>query len=235
MNLLIVGHGRMGRLVETYAGAHGLTVVGVLDDEAGWTTFAEGQYDQAEVAIDFSFPRSVRPNLERLAARGVSAVIGTTGWQEDEPSLRDLVAGAGIGVLAAANFSLGMHVFRAIVEQAAWQFALLEDVGAWIHETHHAAKRDAPSGTAVVLAAAMKQAGYGRSIDMASTRAGWVPGTHVVGFDGAADTVTLTHTVRDRAVFAHGALEAARWLRGRQGWFGIDDMFNEFVRNADRT
>jgi 4-hydroxy-tetrahydrodipicolinate reductase len=225
----------MGRLVEAYAGAHGFSVAGVIDNEAAWATLGDGQYDRADVAIDFTYPESVRPNLERLASRGVNVVIGTTGWQQDEPVLRELVAEASIGVLAAANFSLGMHVFRAIVEQAARQFALLDDVGAWIHEMHHAAKKDAPSGTALVLARAMEQAGYSRPIDMAHTRAGWMPGTHVVGFDGAADSVTLTHTVRDRAVFAHGALEAARWLRGRRGWFGIDDMFSEFVRTTDST
>jgi 4-hydroxy-tetrahydrodipicolinate reductase len=100
-------------------------------------------------------------------------------------------------------------------------------VGAWIHEAHHSAKKDAPSGTALMLKAAMERAGYARPIDVSSARAGSIPGTHVVGFDGLADTVTLTHTVRDRAVFAHGALEAAKWLKGRSGWFGIGDMIGK--------
>ena len=225
MNILIVGHGRMGRLVGQHAGAHGCAVAGIIDDESGWAAFEQGQFDGAEVAIDFTFPEAVRANLPRLAARGVNAVIGTTGWQADEAHLRRVAAGAGIGVLAAANFALGMHVFRAAVEQAARGFVSLEGVGAWIHETHHAAKKDAPSGTAILLRSSMEAAGYRRAIDVASTRAGSVPGTHEVGFDGPAETVTLTHTVRDRAVFAHGALEAAKWLRGRQGWFGIEDMF----------
>jgi len=225
VNILIVGHGRMGRLVEAHAAAHGCGVAGIIDDESGWAAFDQGHFDAAEVAIEFSYPEAVRPNLARLAARGTNAVIGTTGWHADEAGVKQIAADAGIGVLAAANFALGMHVFRAVVEEAARRFAALEDVGAWIHETHHAAKKDAPSGTALLLQQVMDAAGYGRPIDVSSTRAGSFPGTHVVGFDGPAETVTLTHAVRDRAVFAHGALQAAKWLRGRQGWYGIGDMF----------
>src|SRR5262249_26238798 len=153
--------------------------------------------------------------------------VGTTGWQAHEAQLRDTATKAGIGVLASANFSIGMNIFKAAVEEAARRFAGQADVGAWIHECHHSAKKDAPAGTALMLKAAMERAKYGRHIDVSSTRAGSIPGTHVVGFDGLADTVTLTHTVRDRAVFAHGALEAAKWLKGRTGWFTIDDMIGK--------
>ena len=225
MNILIVGHGRMGRLVEQHASAHGCAVVGVVDDEQGWSAFDDGRYDAADVAVEFTFPDAVRPNVTRLAARRKNVVIGTTGWQHDEADLRRMAADAGIGVLAAANFALGMHVFRSVVERAACGFAALEDVGAYIHETHHVAKKDAPSGTALLLKAALEAGGFPRTIDVAATRVGFVPGTHEVGFDGPAETVTLRHTVRDRAVFAHGALEAAKWLRGRRGWFGVGDMF----------
>ncbi len=224
MNILIVGHGRMGRLVEQHATAHGCTVVGVVDDEQGWSAFDTGRYDAADVAIEFTLPEAVKPNVTRLAARRRSVVIGTTGWQDDEAGLRRVAEEAGIGVLAAANFALGMHVFRSIVEQAARRFAALDDVGAYIHETHHAAKKDAPSGTALLLKKAMEAGGFTRAIDVAASRVGFVPGTHEVGFDGPAETVALRHTVRDRAVFAHGALEAARWLHGKRGWFGLDDM-----------
>jgi 4-hydroxy-tetrahydrodipicolinate reductase len=105
----------------------------------------------------------------------------------------------------------------------------MEDVGAWIHETHHHAKKDAPSGTALMLKRAMEHAGYEKRIDVSSTRAGAFPGTHEVGFDALTETVTLTHAVRDRAVFAHGALEAARWIKDRQGWFTMDDMLKDWV------
>ena len=99
-----------------------------------------------------------------------------------------------------------------------------EEFGAWIHETHHAAKIDAPSGTALALRQDMVAHGYTRPIDMASTRVGAAPGTHTVGFDGPSETITLTHTTRDRATFARGALEAARWVHGRHGWFSMRDV-----------
>ena len=103
-------------------------------------------------------------------------------------------------------------------------FARYDDFGSWIHEGHHAAKQDAPSGTALALRNAMQGAGYARDIDMSSTRAGRMPGMHTVGYDGPFDTVTLTHTARDRATFARGALEAARWVSGRRGWFSMRDV-----------
>src|SRR5262249_11763945 len=129
-----------------------------------------------------------------------------------------------IGVIAAANFSLGMHIFRAVVERAAALFGARGDVGAWIHESHHSGKKDAPSGTALLLRAAMERGGFTRAVDVSSPGAGTLPRTHPVGLEGTSEMVTLTHEVRDRAVFAHGALEAAKWLKGRRGWFTIQDM-----------
>ena len=223
MRILIIGHGRMGKLIESLAPEHACEVAGIAEIQ---TPLAEvlGEAGPVDVAIDFSHAESVRQNLTALAARKISVVVGTTGWQDVEPELRAIAKDAGIGVLASANFSIGMNVFRILVEQAAARYSALADVGAWIQEAHHAAKKDAPSGTALLLLAAMREAGYTAAIDVSSTRAGHIPGTHVVGFDGTAETVTLTHTVRDRAVFAHGALEAAKWLKGRRGWFSMRDM-----------
>jgi 4-hydroxy-tetrahydrodipicolinate reductase len=130
-------------------------------------------------------------------------------------------------VIAAANFSLGMALFRMIVADAARRFAAQQDFGAWIHELHHSGKKDAPSGTALMIKSAMEQSGYARPIDVSSTRAGSIPGTHIIGFDGPAEAITLTHEVRDRSVFAHGALAAARWLQGRRGWFSVEDMVGQ--------
>ena len=102
--------------------------------------------------------------------------------------------------------------------------------GAWIHEAHHAAKRDAPSGTALMLRDTMTDAGFDRPIDMSSTRAGTIPGVHTIGFDAASDTIELTHTARDRKGFAAGALVAAQWIVGRRGWYSMVDV----IRNANR-
>jgi 4-hydroxy-tetrahydrodipicolinate reductase len=223
MRILIVGHGKMGRLIEQLAPSHECEVAGIaeIDRPVAEAMASAGSID---VAIDFSQPDAVVGNLTALAGRGINVVVGTTGWRAHEADLRRVVDKAGIGVLAAANFSLGVHVFARVVAEAARRFGAIEDFGAFVHETHHAAKKDAPSGTALMLRDAMVEAGYTRPIDMASTRVGSVPGTHVVGFDASAETVTLTHTVRDRAVLAHGALEGARWLAGRHGWFTMRDM-----------
>ena len=226
MKILLIGHGKMGRLLEQLAPEHGCDVAGIAEVDRPVTAVLDALPDGADVAIDFSQPDAVLDNLQALAARRVSVVIGTTGWQAQETDMRAIAGRAGIGVLAAANFSLGMHVFALVVEQAARRFGTLNVVGAWIHEAHHAAKKDAPSGTALMLKRVMEDAGYQAGIDMSSTRAGSIPGMHEVGFDGPSETVTLTHTVRDRAVFAHGALEAARWLNGRSGWFTMRDMIS---------
>ncbi len=213
----------MGRLVESLAAAHGCEIAGVVTSASG----ADAWVAPADVAVDFSVGPAVRANVIRLAERRLNAVIGTTGWEDDEAACREVASRAGIGVIAAPNFAVGMHVFRGVVEQAARLFAGQPDVGAWIHERHHAAKKDAPSGTALMLRRAMADRGYARPIDVSATRAGSIPGTHVVGFDAPAEAVTLTHEVRDRAVFAHGALEAAKWVHGRRGWFTMSDWLGE--------
>jgi 4-hydroxy-tetrahydrodipicolinate reductase len=225
VRILLIGHGKMGQLVERHAPEHGCVIAGIAEVDRPLADAAHTA-GAVDVAIDFSQPDAVAGNLRALADLGLSVVVGTTGWQDREAELRDVAARAGIGVFAAANFSMGMHVFAAVVAEASRRFAPLDGIGAAIHETHHAAKKDAPSGTALMLQRVMAEAGYQRRIDMACTRAGYAPGTHVISFDGPAETVTLTHTVRDRAVFAHGALEAAKWLKGRRGWFGMHDMMN---------
>ncbi len=224
MRLLLVGHGRMGRLVEALAPDYGFAVAGIVTEAAGPEGIARAGVGLVDAAIDFTRPEAVPRNLPQLAARGISTVIGTTGWQAREAEMREVAAGAGIGVVASANFSMGMQLFQMLAEEAARRFGPRPEFGAWIHEIHHAAKLDAPSGTALMLEGAMRASGYTATIDVAASRAGSVPGTHTIGFDGPTETITLTHTVRDRAVFAHGALEAARWVVGRKGWFGVRDV-----------
>ena len=226
MRLLVVGNGRMGRLVATHAPACGFEVAGLLDraaNEGGAGVTAE-RCRGIDVAVDFSTPEATLATAPRLAARGVSLVIGTTGWLGREAELREAVDRAGVGAVVAANFSLGANVLDALTEEAARLLAGSGAYGAFIHEAHHAAKKDAPSGTALMLRRALERGGWGRPVDVSSTRAGSIPGTHTVGFDGPAETVALVHTVRDRATFAHGALAAARWVVGRRGWFGMRDV-----------
>ena len=227
MRVLLLGHGRMGQLVESLAASYDATIAGVIDEHSGERAIADGRFGDVDVAIDFTLAEAVPRNLPQLAQRKINVVIGTTGWQMHEAALRDVAKQAGIGVLAASNFSLGMNVFALAVEAASRQFAKHPEFGAWIHEAHHVMKKDAPSGTALTLKAAMEKAGYDRAIDVSSTRVGSVPGTHTVGFDGPSETIEFTHTVRDRAVFARGALTAAKWLVGKRGWFSVRDMLRE--------
>lgn len=221
MRALIVGYGRMGRLVESLCPEYGVAVAGIVDvAEAG----APESWPAADVAIDFSTAEALPANLRRLAARSVNVVIGTTGWAAYEAEARRVVSEARIGVVAAPNFALGVNLFAALVERAAELLQPQAGFGAFIHEAHHAAKLDAPSGTALLLEAALREGGYNRPIDVSSTRAGSIPGTHTIGFDAAGETITLTHTARDRSGFARGALEAARWVQGRSGWFTMRDV-----------
>lgn len=224
MRLLLVGYGRMGKLVERLAPEYGFDVVGRLDDTNNIGGAGIPSAPDADVAVEFSIPSAVAENLPKLAARRMNVVIGTTGWHEQEGKMKKIAADAGIGVVAASNFSLGVALFQSLAEHAAKMFAPYPQYGAWIHEIHHSAKKDAPSGTAITLQQAMKEAGYTHNIDMASSRAGSVPGTHTVGFDGPFETITMTHSNRDRAAFAQGALQAAKWVHGKRGWFTIRDV-----------
>ena len=227
MRVLLLGHGRMGQLVESLAPLYGATVAGVIDEHSGDRAIADGTFGPVDVAIDFTLAEAVPRNLPQLAERGINVVIGTTGWQAHEAVMRDVATRAGIGVLAASNFSLGMNLFQLVIEEAARRFAAHEEFGAWLHEAHHAMKKDAPSGTAMTLKKGMEGAGYTRPIDVSSARAGSIPGTHTIGFDGPSETIELTHTVRDRAVFARGALVAAKWLVGKRGWYSMRDMLEK--------
>jgi 4-hydroxy-tetrahydrodipicolinate reductase len=219
--LLIVGYGRMGKLVESLSPEFGVDVAGTVDiAEAA----APQKWPQADVAVDFSIADAVPENAKRLAERRMNIVIGTTGWGGREAEVRRIVEDAQIGVVAAPNFALGVNLFVALAERAAQLFGSQSGFGAWIYEAHHAAKRDAPSGTALLLEAAMKEHAFTRPIDVSSTRAGSIPGTHTIGFDAPGETITLTHTARDRSGFARGALEAARWVHGRKGWFTMKDV-----------
>lgn len=217
MRLLIVGYGKMGRLVDQMATEQGLDVVGRVDE-------GRDEWAPADVAIDFTTADALARNFPKYLAQRLPVVIGTTGWASHAARFHADAARVGLGVVASANFSIGVNIFQLVVTEAARLMRQQTQYGAWIHEMHHAAKRDAPSGTALLLRDAMVEAGYGRNIDVSSARAGSIPGTHVVGFDGPSDTIELTHAARDRRGFAGGALVAARWIQGRRGWFTMADV-----------
>jgi 4-hydroxy-tetrahydrodipicolinate reductase len=217
VKLLIVGYGKMGRLVDQLALDQGIEVVGRVDE-------GRDEWAAADVAIDFTTAEALVRNFPKYLEQRLPVVIGTTGWSAQAGAFRQSAEQAGLGVVASANFSIGVNIFQLVVNEAARLMTQQPDYGAWIHESHHITKRDAPSGTAILLRDSMLSVGYGRAIDMASTRAGAIPGTHTVGFDGPSDTIELTHAARDRRGFASGALVAARWIQGRRGWFTMTDV-----------
>jgi 4-hydroxy-tetrahydrodipicolinate reductase len=222
VTILIVGYGKMGRMIDQLAAEQGITVAGRVDE-------GRDQWAPADVAIDFSVASALAANFPRYVERRLPVVIGTTGWGEHADALKATAAAAGLGVVASANFSIGVNIFQMVAAEAARLMQTQPQYGAWLHEAHHAAKRDAPSGTALLLRDAMVAAGFDRPIDISSTRAGAIPGVHTVGFDAASDTIELTHTARDRRGFAAGALVAAGWLVGKSGWYSMMDV----LRNAD--
>jgi 4-hydroxy-tetrahydrodipicolinate reductase len=217
--LLLVGHGRMGRLVESLAPEYGFEVAGIVTG----TPSAAPAWPAADVAIDFSVAAAVPSTVARMVKSGTPIVIGTTGWQASEEQIR-LAADSVIGVVAAPNFAIGVNVFLAVVERLGSLMAAQPSFDAWIHELHHAAKKDAPSGTALAIERRLREHGYSRDVPIASTRAGAIPGTHTLGFDSSSETITLTHQARDRAAFARGALVAAQWIDGKRGWFSMSDV-----------
>jgi 4-hydroxy-tetrahydrodipicolinate reductase len=220
LKILIVGYGRMGRMIEELAVAEGFEIAGRVDQ-------GRDEWADADVAIDFSTADALLSNFNQYLSRRMAAVIGTTGWNAHLDRVRAEAARAGIGVVASGNFSIGVNVFELIVAEAARRMSAQPQFGAWIHEIHHAAKRDAPSGTALLLRDAMLAVGFDRPIDLSSARAGMIPGTHTVGFDSASDTIELIHRARDRRGFASGALLAARWIHGRTGWFNMRDVLEQ--------
>jgi 4-hydroxy-tetrahydrodipicolinate reductase len=177
--------------------------------------------------VEFTTPDAAPDNLRRLAALGVNSVVGTTGWHEHLPGIHETVAKSGTGLVWSPNFSVGVNIFIQVVAEAAALFANQEEYEAWGWEIHHSAKKDAPSGTLKKLAEEMRASGYARSVSLSANRAGAHPGTHEIGFDCAADTITLRHTARSRDAFARGALRAARWIAGKKGVFEFREILGE--------
>jgi len=226
MKLAIVGYGKMGRLIEQLAPEFGFTVGPKLDEynNAGFVAVTADNFRGVDVAVEFSTPETAVGNIERIASLGVNLVVGTTGWLDKLDYVRTVVERTGIGLVWSPNYSVGMNVFFRVVAEAARLFADQDDYGAWAWEIHHVTKKDAPSGTLLKLLEEMRKAGYARAVDLSSNRAGRHPGTHEIGFDSIADTITLRHTARSREGLARGALKAAQWVVGKKGFFEFSEV-----------
>ncbi len=217
-NLAIVGYGKMGRLIDQLAHEYGFTVTARVDVDRNESL------DGADVAVEFSVPSSVVGNVAKVAAAGIPIVVGTTGWLDHLEEVKAIVAKNDSALVWSPNFSVGVNVFTRLVAEAARLLQNEKEYGAWAWEIHHSTKKDAPSGTLLKLVEQMRAAGFDRTIDTSSSRAGAHPGTHEIGFDSAADTITLRHTARSRDGFARGALKAAQWIIGRKGCYEFSDV-----------
>ncbi len=232
MKIALIGHGAMGQLVEQLVREAGDEIGAILTSrDAASNTVDEiaAALKSHDVAIDFSVGNAVLRNVEACARAGVVLVEGTTGWKDDIAEVRRIVAEHDGALVYGANFSIGVNVFYKMVAQAAKLMSQLEGYEAFMEEQHHSRKRDVPSGTALKLKDLMSEH-IKADIPIASTRAGKIPGTHRVGFDSAADQITLTHTARSRAGFAGGALLAARWIVGQKGVFEFSEVIDEILQ-----
>ena len=243
MRLALVGHGRMGQEVGALAREEGHEIVAIL---GRGSLLSKEALEGADAVVEFTVPESAPEVLIRLAATGVPVVNGTTGWDQDRARARTAVETHGPALLHSPNFSLGVALFRRWVAVAARALEGLPDYDVALHETHHTGKADAPSGTARLLAETILSAtptkgrwalfpGAGSEegvldpsvLRVSAARVGRVPGTHDVIIDGPDDQILLRHTARTRRGFARGALEAARWLQGRNGFFTLDDLLDD--------
>lgn len=212
----------MGQRLDAMAAGYGLDVCARLDEP-----FDAADLSGADVAVDFSHGESVARSVSVCLGAGVPIVVGTTGWDDRRSDVLRSVEEQGGALIHAANFSVGVALFFRVIAQAAEQFAQA-GYSAFMEEHHHAAKRDAPSGTALHVKRIVDEA-YGDDLPVAVVRAGHIPGTHRVGFDSAADQILLSHEARTRDGFADGALRAARWIVGKRGVFAFADVLDDVL------
>jgi 4-hydroxy-tetrahydrodipicolinate reductase len=231
MRIALLGYGKMGRMVETIAAREGWEVNPILDidDNVSGSGITRTSMQGVDVAIDFSQPEAVMPNIEAAAKAGVNLVVGTTGWLKEIARVERMVLESGIGLVYGANFSVGMNLYFEIISKAAQIVGKIPQYDPYLFEEHHNAKKDAPSGTALKILELMRPYLNNPNPSVACVRAGSIPGTHVVGFDSEADTIILEHRARNRQGFAEGAIMAARWVQGKRGFYDFRHVFSEIL------
>jgi len=225
MKILVLGRGKTGSLVAEVAHQRGHEVdVLCAADNPGGSALTASRLAEIAVVIDFTTPHAVLSNIGACARTGKNMVVGTTGWYGEIPRVQKLVHDAGIGLLYAANFSVGVNLFLEIAKTAS--AALQHEYSGQIFERHHIQKKDAPSGTALALQRIVKDAS-GKELEITSFREGEVVGLHELVFDSASDKIYLCHDAKSRRGFAEGAVRAAEWLVGRKGFFDFKDVWRE--------
>ncbi len=229
LNLALWGHGKMGSAVARIAPERGfdLRLILTIESNPEGVAISEENFRGIDVAIDFTQPDVVVNNIRRVAALGVSLVVGTTGWNDRFAEVEKIVAESGMGLVHAANFSIGVQLFYRLAREAAKIFAPYSMYEPYIVEAHHKFKKDAPSGTALELRRRVEPHLPSHEIPTSSVRGGYIPGMHELGFDSEADTVLVRHNARSRQGFAEGALYAARWVTGKKGMFAFDQILQD--------
>jgi 4-hydroxy-tetrahydrodipicolinate reductase len=234
INLALLGYGKMGKTLAQLAPQRDFQVRLVLDidDNRQGQGITREKFQGIDVALDFTTPEAALGNIRRVAALGVNLVVGTTGWHDRLEKVRKVIESSGVGMVYAANFSIGVNLFYRLARAAAEVFSGFPMYDPYLTEAHHKMKMDAPSGTALEIRRRIQPVLPNREIPVTSVRAGYIPGTHELGFDSEADTIVLRHTARGRQGFAEGALYAARWVVGKKGLFSFADVLEEEARKS---
>jgi 4-hydroxy-tetrahydrodipicolinate reductase len=229
INLALLGYGKMGKTLAQLAPQRGFQVRLALDIDANrdGRGITREDFQGIDVALDFTAPDAVLENIRRVSALGVNLVVGTTGWHDRLEEVRKVIGSSGVGMVYAANFSIGVNLFYRLARAAAEAFAGFPMYDPYLTEAHHKMKMDAPSGTALEIQRQIQPALSGRVVPVTSVRAGYMPGTHELGFDSEADTIVVRHTARGRQGFAEGALHAARWVVGKKGLFSFAEVLEK--------
>ena len=226
MNLLLLGRGKTGSQVAEFATDRRHHVQSLDENEnADAAALTEKFLAPFDVVIDFTTPEAVVPNAEAVIRAGKHMVVGTTGWYDHIPRIREQVLAAKTGFLYGPNFSIGINLFLEIAAIAA--AASKFDYTGQIFERHHVQKKDAPSGTAITIQKIIRENGGGEELEITSFREGDVVGMHEITFDSPNDRIYLCHDAKSRRGFAEGAVRAAEWLNGKIGFYEFRQIWRE--------
>jgi 4-hydroxy-tetrahydrodipicolinate reductase len=243
MKLALIGYGKMGQEIEKVAIAKDIAHIKIDPNEQNCVKEINKEVlDGVDVCVDFTHPDNVIENIKKIAEYGKNIVVGTTGWYNKMDEVKNIVAENNIGLIWSGNFSIGVNAYLKIIKNASKLMNKINTYDVYVHEFHHNQKADSPSGTAImigdvliknierknkIVTEQLKRKINPDELHISSTRAGKIPGTHVVGFDSAADSIELKHIARNRQGFALGAVMAARWIQDKKGFFNIDDMLDD--------
>jgi 4-hydroxy-tetrahydrodipicolinate reductase len=227
MNIALIGYGKMGKMIEKLALNAGHRIVARISGAQEWDLDA---LKSADICIEFTEPRAAVQNIEKLAKLKKNIVIGTTGWYEALPYVKELVAEHKIGALYSPNFSRGVQLFLNLLRNASELINRFEEYDVAGLEYHHNKKKDIPAGTALEMARIIEEKMPRIAhCPFSSVRCGSMPGTYTILFDSPFDTITLTHESKDRESYAKGALDAAEWLLGKAGLYTFNACIEEKI------